>query len=231
MSLSRKDIERIEQTPFKEPPFTKYFVGILRILSKFPPIKKRLDESIGGLSGRIFRHWDKKEYEEATNVAIFGLEKYRDKKSKSLPFMDHHHWWQLMKNGVDSAKYIDNLELKQKLIDLANTGIEPLEGYDVAYSYLELSRWSYQTQDHENAVKYAKISSRADSTWAEPDFILGWYGLVLGEGNAETHLSHAIEKDPRILFRIASNDICQQYPHIVNKLKAKYSKVSNEKQP
>jgi len=53
MSLSRKDIERIEQTPFKEPPFTKYFVGILRILSKFPPIKKRLDESIGGLSGRI----------------------------------------------------------------------------------------------------------------------------------------------------------------------------------
>ncbi len=101
----------------------------------------------------------------------------------------------------------------------------------VAYSYLEFSKWSYQTQGHENAVKYAKISSRADSTWAESDFILGWYGLVLGIGNAETHLSHAIEKDPRILFRIASNDICQQYPHIVNKLKAKYSKVSNEKQP
>ena len=231
MSLTRKDIEDIEHKPFKEPPFTNFFVSTIRLLSKIPPIKKYLNESIGGLSGRIFRHWENNEYEEATKVAIFGLEKYRNKKSLILPFMDHHHWWSLMKHGADSATKSDNAALIEKLIEYAISGIEPFDGYDVAHSYLEFSKWKYQTKDHEKAVEYAKTASRADSTWAEPDFILGWYGLVLGEGNAETHLSHAIEKNPRIFFRIANNDICQQYPHIVTKLKEKYSKVSNDNQP
>jgi hypothetical protein len=56
----------------------------------------------------------------------------------------------------------------------------------------------------------------------EPDFILGWYGLLLGIGNAEDHLNMAVEKDHRVLFRIANNDICKQYPHIINKLKEKF---------
>ncbi len=231
MSLTRKDVEDIEREPFKEPPFTSFFISLLRLLSKIPPIKKYLNESIGGLNGRIFRLWKTKEYEEATKVAIFGLEKYRRRKSKMLPFMDHHHWWQLMKHGAESATNSDNQELRDKLIDYAISGIEPFEGYDVAYSYLEFSKWKYQIEEHEKAIEYAKTASKADGTWAEPDFILGWYALVLGEGDAETHLSHAIEKDQRILFRIANNDICQEYPHIINMLKIKYSKVSNEKQP
>ena len=231
MSLTRKDIEEVERKPFKEPPFTNFFVSVLRLISKISPIKKYLNESIGGLNGRIFRLWENKEYEAATKVAIFGLEKYRHKKSKILPFMDHHHWWQLMKHGVDSATNTDNQELKDKLIEYATSGIEPFEGYDVAHAYLEFSKWQYQMKETEKAIEYAKIASKADGTWAEPDFILGWYGLVLGESDAETHLSHAIEKDPRILFRIANNDICQNYPHIINQLKAKYSEVSNENQP
>lgn len=231
MSLTRKDIEEIESKPFKEPPLTKFFVSMFRLLSKIPPIKRYLNESIGGLNGCIFKLWESNKYEEATKVALFGLEKYRHKKSKMLPFMNHSHWWQLMQLGVESATNTDKQELKDKLIEHAVSGIEPFEGYDVAQTYLELSKWQYQINEHEKAVEYAKIASEADSTWAEPDFILGWYGLVLGKGDAEMHLSHAIEKDPRILFRIASNDICQQYPHIINKLKEKYSAVGHESQP
>ncbi len=231
MSLTRKEIEEIEQKPFKEPPLTNFFVGTIRLLSKIPPIKKYLNESIGGLSGRIFRYWEKKEYEKATKVALFALEKYRNKKSKFLPFMDHHHWWSFVKYGVDSAKYTEDIEHRNILIKYATSGIEPFEGYDVAYSYLEFSRWQYQKQDQENAIKYAKIASKADRTWAEPDFILGWYSLIFSSGNAEEHLCHAIDKDHRFLFRIVNNDICKQYPHIINKLKAKYSKISNENKP
>ena len=143
--------------------------------------------------------------------------------------MDHHIWWQFMELGVDSAKNSDNHELRDKLIEYAVSGIEPFEGYYVAYSYLEFSKWKYQTQNHEKAIEFAKIASKADITWAEPDFILGWLCLVLGYGDAETHLNNAIEKDPKILFRVANNDICKQYPHIISKLKAKYSDVSNKK--
>jgi hypothetical protein len=121
------------------------------------------------------------------------------------------------------------MEIKQQLIEYANSGIKPFEGYFVAYSFLEFSRWKYESQDYEEAVEYAEIASKADKTWAEPDFILGWYGFSLNTGNPEEHLSRAIEKDRRILFRIANDDICKQYPHIISKLKAKYSKISNDK--
>lgn len=231
MPLTKKEIEGIEQEPFKEPPFTNFFVGALQLFSKIPPIKKYLNESIGGLSGRIFRHWENNQNEEATEVALFALSKYRNKKIKLFPFMVHHHWWSFVKFGADSATKTKNTEQQNKLIDFANSGIEPFEGYDVAHSYLEFSKWKYQNEDYETAEKYAKIASKADSTWAEPDFILGWYALVLGTDNAETYLSHAIEKDKRSLFRIASNDICKQHPHIISKLKAKYSEVSSENKP
>ncbi|MET0010759.1 MAG: hypothetical protein ABW109_23130, partial [Candidatus Thiodiazotropha sp. 6PLUC4] len=133
--------------------------------------------------------------------------------------------WQFMKHGVDSAKHIEETDLKEKLILFANEGIEPFEGYDVAYSYLEFSRWKYHENRYNEAVSYAKIASDADVTWAEPEFILGWYGLLLSKGNAEQHLGKAIERDQRIIFRIANDEICKQYPHIINKLKEKCSSI------
>ncbi|MEL0585004.1 MAG: hypothetical protein AAES65_09040 [Candidatus Thiodiazotropha sp. (ex. Lucinoma kazani)] len=222
MSLTSRDIEEIEREPFKEPRFTGFFVSIVRLLMEIPPFKKAMSESVGGLSGSIFRCWESKDYEKAAKLAIHALEKYRNRKSKITPYMDHHNWWSFMKHGVDSAKHIENEECRNKLIEYASTGIEPYEGYDVAYSYLEFSRWMYQLADYDKAVEYAKIASVADNTWAEPDFILGWYGLLLGKGKAEEYLSRAVEKDQRVLFRIASNDVCKQYPHILNKLKQKY---------
>jgi len=222
MPLSSRDIEDIGCGPFKEPWFTKCFGGMLRLLLKIPPFKRYLLETAGGLSGSIFRCWKQKEFQEATEIAIHALQKFRNKKSKILPMMDHHHWWSFMKLGVDSANNIENEELEEKLITLATTGIEPIEGYNVAYSFLEFSRWKYRAEKYEEAVKYAKVASQADGTWTEPDFLLGWYGLLLGTGNAVEHLSRAIEKDHRVLFRVVNNDVCKQYPHIVNKLKEKY---------
>ena len=223
MSLTSRDVEEINRKPFKEPLFTGVFVSIARLLMKIPPLKKYISESMGGLSGRIFRCWEREEYEKATIIAIHALEKYRNKKSKLLPFMDHYHWWGFMKHGVDSAKYIENEELRSKLIEYASRGIEPIEGYDVAYLFLEFSRWMYQSEKYDEAIEYADISSKADSTWAEPDFILGWYALLMSKGNAKEHFGRAIEKDHRVLFRIANNDVCKQYPHIINELKEKYS--------
>jgi hypothetical protein len=222
MSLKSRDIEELERKPFKEPPFARFLVASIQLLAKILPIKERMAESVGGLSGRIFRCWEKQEYEKATQIAIHALEKYRNKKSRFFYFMDHHNWWSFMKYGVDSAKHIKNEELRERLVQYANAGIKPLEGYDVAYSYLEFFRWKYDANSCDEAIKYAEVASRAGETWAEPDFILGWYGLLRSTGNGEAHLIRAIEKDQRVLFRIANNDVCRQHQHIINKLKAKY---------
>ena len=128
-----------------------------------------------------------------------------------------------MRHAAESAGKTDDAILKKKLITLAKKGIELFEGIYVAKSFLEFSRWSYRDENYDNAIKYAEIAADADKTWAESDFLLGWYGLVLSTGNAESYLSQAIEKDARILFRVVNNDICKQYPGIVKKLKEKYS--------
>ena len=216
-------MEKIRRSkPPKALRFLEFFIKLLRPLFRIPPLNKYLSGTVGGLNGSIFNCQRKNEYEKATKIAIRGLEKYRHKKSKFSDVLDHHNWWRFMKYGVDSAGQIENKELVEKLINLAKTGMEPFEGYDVAYSYLEFSRWKYQAGKYEEAVEYAVVASQADATWAEPDFILGWYGLQLSTGNAEKHLSRAIEKDHRWLFRVANDDICKRYPHIISKLKEKY---------
>ena len=231
MSLSSRDMEEIEKKPFKEPWFTGIFIGIFRLIAKIPFIRRKLNNSIGGLSGNIFSCWEKQDYKKATEISIYALERFRCKKDRWFPDMMHHHWWSFVKHGVDSAKHIDVQELNEKLISLAKDGIEPFEGYDVAYSFLEFSRWEYARSNNAIAFKYAEIASKADETWGEPDFVLGWLSLVLGKGRAEYYLRKAISKDKRILFKISSNSICKQYPNIINKLKEMYAASSNKSEP
>lgn len=182
-------------------------------------------DTSGGISGQIFRFQADNNHNAAGELAIYALNKYRNKKNLLLKGMEHHNWWRFMKHGVESARELDDLELKEQFIDLANDGIEPYEGFDVAFSYNEFSRWKYDSEDYDAAFKYVEIASKADNTWAEPEFLLGWYSLILGRGNAEQHLERAIEIDKRTLFRITNNEICKQYPHIVKKLKAKYAEL------
>ena len=223
MALSSKDLEGIEYKPIRHSRLLRLAVWLVGLVRKIPYFNKMINESEGGLSGRIFRCQADGNHAQATRLAIFALEKFRHKKSRLAPGLDHHNWWRFMQHGSQSAGQTDQAELKEKLILLAKDGIEPFEGVFVAKSYLEFSRWRYRAEVYDQAIEFAEIAAEADPTWAEPDFLLGWYGLVLGTGNAENHLSRAIEKDQRILFRIANNDICKQYPSIIRKLKDKYS--------
>ena len=225
MPLNRNDHKEIEGQDIKTPPFTNFLVSVLRYATRFPIFKKYLSESIGGLNGRIFKHWENHEYENAIEVAIFGLEKYKNKKSKILPFMIHHHWWSLMKNGVYSAEQSEKLSSIDRLIEIGVTGIKPFEGYDVAYSYLAFSRRMYGLNKVKMAKQYALTASEADNTWAEPDYLLGWYATVFGEGEAEPHLFRALERDSTIFFRIASDPVFREHPSLVSKLKLKYSSL------
>ena len=109
MSITKKEIESIQSKPLKVPAIVNFIFSILSPLSKIPAIRKYIANSSGGLNGQIFRHWDKQEYDEATKVAIKGLEKYRNKKSLLTPFMDHHIWWQFMELGVDSQRRVGHL--------------------------------------------------------------------------------------------------------------------------
>jgi hypothetical protein len=103
MTLTSRKIEKIKKKPFIEPRFTNFFVSLIRLLTKIPIIRSYLSNSSGGLFGRICFYWEEKNYEKASHTAIYALEKFRNKKSKFLPFMDHHTWWEFMMHGAESA--------------------------------------------------------------------------------------------------------------------------------
>ena len=231
MALSSRDLEEARSKPFKEPWFTRGALLLVRLIKKIPYFRRKIDNSMGGLSGSIFRCQRNGDHLKATKIAIYALEKFRYKRSRIVPGMEHHNWWSFMRYAVESAKQIDDYELKENLIDLAESGIEPFEGNFVAVAFLEFSRWKHSEENYDTAIAYAKIAAEADETWPEPDFLLGWYGLLLGNGNAEEHLTKAIDKDKRILFRVVSNDLCKQYPAIIKKLKEKYSYQEGEHGP
>ncbi len=220
MALTSKDREEIETAPFKEPAFTGVVLHVLRFLGHIPWLKAKLNDTVGGLNSQIFRCWEAARYEEAVNIALYALDKYRDNNNGSLGFMNHHHWWSFMRYAVKSIEKSGDLGNMKQTLERAREGIEPFEGYDVAFSFVAFSLWKFKEERIEEAVDLAKTASEADPTWGYPEFLLGWYCLVAGGGDASRHLANAVQRDPRIIFRVASDPICHARPDISSKLKA-----------
>ena len=180
---------------------------------------------MGALSGRIFRCQDAGDYKQATQIAIFAMDRFKNHEDKWAPGMGHHHWWGFVRYACESARHIDDQDLKDKIIDESLNGLEPFEGYDVAFSFLEIAKWQYGEGKHDESINHAKTAAKADETWAEPEFILGWLGLATDKMDPIPHLSTAISKDRRILFRIANDELCKSHPHIIAKLKKQYAEI------
>ncbi len=130
----------------------------------------------------------------------------------------HIYRWYLMRLAAENLERCGAHDKLDNLIEWANAETERPGDNEAAKTYICFSLSKYRRGDREAAIRYAQIASECDETWAEPDFILGWYALVLGEGDAQEHLTHAVRKDPRILPRIEQDEVCQRHPHIIRKL-------------
>ncbi len=121
--------------------------------------------------------------------------------------------------AADNLGKCDDDEGLDTLIEMANA--EPNrsgENY-AAQSYLSFARSKYLRGDRDSAIGYAQLASKIDDTWVEPDLLLGWYALVLGEGDALKYLTRAMQKDSQILPRIEADEVFKQHPHVIEKLK------------
>lgn len=181
-----------------------------------------LASTMGGRQGRIYACWRAKNYAEAAQVALAGLEYFRHRKSKFTAMLDHHCWWSLMWDGVQSARMVDTDQTREQLVASALDGPLPFEGIFVAQSFLEFARWAYRAARHDDAVRLAGLAAQADPSWAEPDFFLGWHALLRGQAEAEAWLMRAVKKDHRVLFRIANDDVCKRRPALIRHLTEQY---------
>lgn len=192
---------------------------LLRVLYKFGPLRRAVAKSHGARVGAISGCSQRGEHDEAVALAIDALKAYRHQPAGKFIPSGSSSWWFLMHLAVRSLEECDDRDTWDELIEMARNGVEPFEGYSFAQSYLGFSLWKYRYGEHDAAVEFAEIAARADPTWGEPDFVLGWYCLAVGGGDPLAHLTKAIRKDRGILFRIARDPLCRQHPHIIQRLK------------
>ncbi|MDH3594918.1 MAG: hypothetical protein OEU09_05680 [Rhodospirillales bacterium] len=191
---------------------------VIRPLWRIGFIGRFLARTTGGRTGAISRYRKRGEHDRAADLAIETLREYRHQPEGTWRPSGRDYWWMFMSFAAESLEMCDAPEKRDEVIEMARNGVEPFHGYHVALSYLAFSRWKYREGDYDAAIEFAEIAAGADETWAEPDFVLGWYCFVLGIGDAMKHLARAVRKDRRILSRIARDPVCGRHPHIVRKL-------------
>lgn len=200
-------------------PAAKVLAHLLRPFARFGFTRRLVGGTIGGRIGAISRYEERGEHDKAFDLAIKALNEYRHKRPGVRFPNGRDYWWFFMHLAARSLEECGDQEKWSTLEEMARNGVEPFEGYEAAGSFLAFSRRKYDEGDYDAAIENAETAARADETWAEPDFVLGWYCLVLGGGDAVPHLAEAVRKDQRFFFRIANDPQCRRYPHVIQRLK------------
>lgn len=204
--------------------FDPFFRALVWLIKRFGFIRRRVGGSAPGRIGSISRLAERGEHARAAEVAIETLKAQRHQPGAFKSFSGLDYWWFFLLMAAKNLEKTDDREKQDEVISLAQSVARPSRDYTCAACFLAFARWRFRAGDHQEAIAFAEVAAQIDPTWAEPDFLLGWYCLVKG-GDALTPLKSAIRKDPRVLFRIASDPVCRRHPHIIASLKA-YSKDS-----
>ena len=208
------ETKHVEEKPFYEQRWFKGLGRVLSLLFKIPPIRRYFSKTISGMLARTFKSMKEGDYEEALRIAHLGMSKCRTSKDLLAAW----HWWEFMSYAVRSTDRLDNSEQKALLVSLAEDGLKPAKGYYPAYCFCHFSRWKYREGDFGAAVDYARKAKEAEESYAEADFLLGWYALFIYQEDPISHFKSAIENDKEYLYRITHEPELMGFPQIIQEL-------------
>ena len=192
---------------------------VFRLIIRPEFIRRRFDGLAPARIGRISRLAARGEHIRAADLAIEALKEHRRRPKAFRSLTGTDYWWFFLLMAAENLDMAEDCERRAEVIALAQSVERPSEDHSGAACFLSFARWKYTEGAHEEAIAFAEIAVRADTTWAEPDLLLGWYRLVLGGGGALAHLESAVRKDPAIFFRIAKDPVCRRHPHVIASLK------------
>ncbi len=246
MTLTKSEFDAVWARAARMDPAYRVALGVLRVLfwplawpvTRIGAVRRAIGRTIGGRAGAIVRCRRRGEHARAVALALDALKTPRpppgqagsrsDRRpanqsasrsaKQSRDWASHHHWWQFMSYAVASLEQCDDPEAWDEAMALARNGIEPFQGYAVAYAFHAFARRKMAERDYVAATAFAIVAGHADETWGEPEFLLGWYELASGEGDGMAHLSRAVRKDRTVLTRIADDPTCRSHPDLIAKL-------------
>lgn len=133
-------------------------------------------------------------------------------------------WWSMMKEASILAQDLQLVGQTEpgpflQLCKLCKYAPQPWQGYDVAYSFVSLSLWSFIQGKAHHALEQVKIAVHADPSWAYPEYLLGWYGLWLEGIDPVKHFVRAVHLDWQYWERLKQDPQCQQFPEVLSLVK------------
>ena len=224
MGVTKKDYDAGALESARYLPFVLRLAPLIRpllwLVTRPGFVRRRFERSAPARIGRISRLADRGDYARAADLAIETLKEQRDRPGAFKSFTGMDYWWFFLLMAAKNLDKANDREKQAEVIALAESVERPSNDYSGAACFLAFARWKYEADDHKGTIAFAELAARIDPTWAEPDLLLGWYRLVLGGGDALTPLKSAVRKDPKVIFRIASDPVCRRHPHIIASLKA-----------
>jgi len=226
MRPTKKDLDQFARPHDRLKRVVDFLAPFVKPLWRIGFLRRAASRSIGGRFGTIARLARRGEHEATVALAMetLKLDEYRNGQPGLLRISAQDFWWTFMTAALSSLHELDDPAKWDEAIALADDGVEPFQGYEVAQCFLAFAQWKYRTGEYDAALDFAERAALADETWAEPEFFLGWYRLVLGGGDAMPHLAAAVTRDRGILFRIARDPVCRRYPHLIQQLKESVAK-------
>jgi hypothetical protein len=220
MTKSNVTFLQLPPTPYKKEFYEKYWFKFFTkslnlVLNLFPPLRRYIAKTASGMLGRAFQCLKAENYDEAYQLCSAGLIKFRHKTDS----LGHYDWWEFMRYGTNAAEHLEEIDKKEDLISLAEKGIQPFEGFGVAYSYCLFSRWKYQEKDYDSAITFAERAVKADESYAEAHALVGWYKLFIDQSDPLEHFVTAIKCDNEYLSKLISAPEMANFPNIISELR------------
>lgn len=157
----------------------------------------------------------REKHKEAYELALDSLARFR----KENDILAHYDWWLFMYYAAWAVQMLNNDGYRKQLLLFANNGLKPFDGSYVSKCFSLFSRWNCFFGNYTEAEKQARIAKKADETNADPDFLLGWYKLILHNGDPMPHFKKAIAKDFSITQQIIDEKSISKHPEVVDKIK------------
>jgi tetratricopeptide (TPR) repeat protein len=219
MNKSKVTYLNISKKPAVKPFYEKLWFKlpvrfILTIMYSIPPLSRYLEKTKPFLIGKISKLLKNEKYNEALDLSRSGLEKC-DKKFE----FDHLWWWEFMSYAVYCAQTLNDDKTMSKLFEMAENGFEPFEGRHYSYCYCYFSHFKYVEGDYDLAINLAERANKADDTFGDPFYLLGYYELFINDQDPLELFKAAIERDHSILNRIVNHPALKEFPNIIAKLK------------
>jgi hypothetical protein len=194
----------------------KVIVWLLKTLQIHRVIHRLLKNTMSYRAGEVHSLLLQKKYKKGYDLSLDSLARFR----KENDILAHYDWWLFMYYAAWAVQMLNKDAYKKQLLLLAKNGLKPFEGSHVSQCFSAFSRWNYFFGNYGEAEKQAKIAKKADETNADPDFLLGWYKLILHNGDPMPYFKKAIAKDFSITKQIIDDKSISKYPEVVDKIKA-----------